>query len=161
MNLGAALEIYGGGPGSGCHGPNCGRPEGPHSVSTEERFRDAKTGEWTPERQAFHQSIVDAAVAGKEPAEGRRPIAYVMGGGTASGKTTASERVIGKNPGAVRVDPDEIKFKIPEFADYKKAEPKTASAMVHEESSYITKKVMAETIARGLDLTYDATTSGK
>src|SRR6185369_2458302 len=103
MNLGAALEIYGGGPGSGCHGPNCGRPEGPHSVSTEERFRDAKTGEWTPERQAFHQSIVDAAVAGKEPAEGRRPIAYVMGGGTASGKTTASERVIGKNPGAVRV----------------------------------------------------------
>lgn len=28
MNLASTIEIYGGGPGSGCQGPNCGRPEG-------------------------------------------------------------------------------------------------------------------------------------
>lgn len=28
MNLGLALEIYAGGPGSGCTGQNCGRPQG-------------------------------------------------------------------------------------------------------------------------------------
>lgn len=29
MNLAQSIELYAGGPGSGCHGPNCGRPEGP------------------------------------------------------------------------------------------------------------------------------------
>ena len=28
MNLKETLELYAGGPGSGCHGPNCGRPKG-------------------------------------------------------------------------------------------------------------------------------------
>lgn len=30
MNLQTTLSIYAGGPGSGCQGPNCGRPEGVH-----------------------------------------------------------------------------------------------------------------------------------
>lgn len=37
MNLASAIELHqitAGGPGSGCHGPNCGRPEGSHSDST-------------------------------------------------------------------------------------------------------------------------------
>lgn len=28
MNLAVTISLFGGGPGSGCHGPNCGRPGG-------------------------------------------------------------------------------------------------------------------------------------
>jgi len=32
MNLASASELCGGGPGSGCHGPNCGRPREYHVI---------------------------------------------------------------------------------------------------------------------------------
>lgn len=157
-------DLFAGGPGSGCHGPNCGRPrtkEFSEGGSTEEHFKDPATGQWDQERQDLHQQVVNDMVAGKTPVEGRRPVAYVLGGGTASGKTTASSQIIGNNQNVLRVDPDEIKLKVPEYEGLKKSDPKNAAMRVHEESSLMTKKVMAEGIARGLDITYDATTSGK
>jgi hypothetical protein len=33
MNLAATIAVYGGGPGSGCTGPNCGRPAGEHQLT--------------------------------------------------------------------------------------------------------------------------------
>lgn len=41
--------------------------------STEDHYKDPETGQWDPERAAMP--------------EGRRPVAYVLGEGTASGKT--------------------------------------------------------------------------
>ena len=44
MNLAAAIEINAGGPGSGCHGPNCGRPSVDNFAET--KHRDTPKG-WT------------------------------------------------------------------------------------------------------------------
>lgn len=48
MNLAAAISLYGGGPGSGCHGPNCGRPAGPFQSGsgTEKLFNHLSDGKW-------------------------------------------------------------------------------------------------------------------
>jgi predicted ABC-type ATPase len=178
MNLAAAIELYSGGPGSGCNPAvgNCGRksagsegvsfkniqaptkPLGP-GQSTEDVWRDPKTGKWDPERAAFHERVVSALIAGHARYAGQ-PIATILGGGTASGKTSASRKIMGDDPNVIRVDPDELKLAIPEYAGLKQTDPEHASLRVHEESSYISKLAMAQIAARGLDLVYDATTSG-
>lgn len=135
------------------------RPLG-EGETTEEAWRDPQTGLWNMQREAFHEAVVDKMVEGKTPPVGRKPIAWILGGGTASGKTTASRAILGDDPNVLRVDPDEIKLAIPEYDGLKKTDEDHAAARVHEESSYLTKMAMAEAAARGLDLTYDSTTSG-
>lgn len=39
MNLAATISLYGGGPGSGCTGPNCGRPEGAAEPLKQKKWR--------------------------------------------------------------------------------------------------------------------------
>ena len=180
MNLAATVSIYSGGPGSGCNpaAGNCGRPSGPKKdigvsfknvqaptkplqpgQSTEDVWRDPKTGKWNPERAAFHERVVATLIAGHARYIGT-PIATILGGGTASGKTSASRKIMGDDPNVVRIDPDEIKTAIPEYAGLKQTDPDNASARVHEESSYMSKLAMAHVAARNLDLVYDATTAG-
>ncbi len=79
--------------------------------------------EYTPERTALHESIIDKMMRGKDgqplqpPADGNKQ-ALFMGGGTASGKGSAlklNPQVI--PPDAVTIDPDEIKAMLPEYRD--------------------------------------------
>lgn len=164
MRLSATISIYGGGTGSGCNpkAGKCGRPSlGLRSgESTQDKYKDV-AGNYTAERSRLHEKVIDEMIGNKTTPVGRAPIAYVLGGGTASGKTTASREILGGQPSFLRVDPDELKTKIPEYAQLKKEDPEHAAFRVHEESSDLTKKLMSEAIARKLDLTYDSTTSGK
>ncbi len=171
MNLVVTLSIYAGGVGSGCNPAvgRCGRlptDGGPpakqlvQGQSTEEAWKNPSTGEWDPERAKYHQQIIDKLLEGKHKVAGRQPIVTLLGGGTASGKTTASRKIMGDDPNVVRVDPDELKLAIPEYAALKKSDPMRAAMLVHEESSYVTKKAMAQAGAQGLDIVYDSTTSG-
>ncbi len=157
MNIATAISLYAGGPGSGRH------PWG-HKLnlgeSTEDRYRDKQTKLWNSARSDLHSRIIERMIGGKIPPEDRPPIAHILGGGTASGKTTMSRAILGNDPNTLRVDPDELKTKIPEYEQLKEDDPDHAALRVHEESSYLTKSLMAEAIGRGLDLTYDATTSG-
>ena len=170
-----ALRILrAGGPGSGCNPdvaiPFCGRP--PKDVqdvptrplsngeTTEDAWRDRNTGEWNRGREAFHEAVLQKMMQGHAAPVGRRPIATILGGGTASGKTTASRMIIGDDPNVLRIDPDELKLAVPEYADLKRDDPGHAALRVHEESSYMTKMMVAEAARRGLDITYDSTTSG-
>ena len=134
-------------------------PNAAGMVGTEKEYRDEKTLEWDPEREAWHQAIMERYLEGKNP-EGTLE-ATVLGGGQAVGKTTISRQVAGNNPNLVRVDADEIKLLIPEYEGLKKRGGDLAASLVHEESSYIAKLVLAEAAARGLDVVYDATSSGK
>lgn len=164
MNIHAAIELFGYGTSEGVTKAWDTRGRGRHlrpGESTESHYRDKETKLWDPKRAEMHDHIIAEAVSGKLAPTDRAPVATVLGGGTASGKTTMSRVILGNDPNVLRVDPDEMKTKIPEYEQLKHDDPKNASARVHEESSYLTKAMMAEAIARGLDLTYDATTSGK
>jgi predicted kinase len=146
------------GAGSSGSAPTKEIPEG---ASTEEVWRDLKTKNWHPDREAWHQSITENALHGKESPQGRAPLALIMGGGTASGKTTVAKKVGAANENAVHVDADAIRNLIPEYEKFKAIEKKTASARVHEEASYLAKLTLAKAIAAKKDLIYDATSSGK
>jgi predicted ABC-type ATPase len=164
MNISSTIALYGHGTSEGAvHGWDT-RGRGRHlspGQTTEDKFRNPETKMWDPDRAKMHEQIISEMIAGKTPSVDRGPVAHVLGGGTASGKTTASRKIIGNDPNVLRVDPDELKTKIPEYEQLKKDDPKKAAFRVHEESSYLTKALMAEAISRGLDLTYDSTTSGK
>lgn len=129
--------------------------------TTAQRYRNPKTQAWRADRALNHQKVVDNLLAGKMAPEGRAPIAYILGGGTASGKTTASRQLIQDDPNIVRIDPDELKLSIAEYEHLKITDPENAAMLVHDESSRITKMALAQASARGLDLTYDSTTSGE
>jgi len=164
MNIATAIELFAYGTSEGVTRAWDTRGRGRHLHSgetTEDRYRDKDTKLWSPERSEMHDRVINEMVEGKKPVLDRAPIAYVLGGGTASGKTTMSRAILGEDSNVLRVDPDEIKLKIPEYDQLKKDDPDHAAARVHEESGYLTKSLMAEAIARGLDLTYDSTTSGK
>jgi predicted ABC-type ATPase len=164
MNLASAIELYGYGTSEGVTRAWDTRGRGRalrSGESTEDHYRNKETKLWDSERAAMHDQVIASMIGGKVPPTGRAPVAHVLGGGTASGKTTASRTILGNDPNVLRVDPDELKTKIPEYEQLKKEDSDNAALRVHEESSYLTKALMAEAIARGLDLTYDATTSGK
>lgn len=130
-----------------------------HGQTTKEAFY--KDGKWDESRAKIHEDTAEGYIQGKHPVEGRKPIAHILGGGTASGKTTASRKVLGDDPNVVRVDPDELKLAVPEYESLKESDPANAALRVHDESKEITQKLMAKAIANRMDLTYDATTSGK
>ncbi len=94
----------------------------------------------TPERQALRDQIVAEQTAVARPVEGRRPIAYVMGGGGASGKGTVLHGLVarGQVPDEHTIphlDPDAIKARLPEYGELQRIGDGRAAAVVHEESS--------------------------
>lgn len=109
-------------------------------------------GSLAPARAELHRQIIDDTLAGFSPTGGR-PTATFLGGGPASGKST-----LGGGPaGAVPIDPDEIKGRLPEYQAGVKSGDPGAAAFAHEESSKIAKGVQAAAIGHGLDFTLDGT----
>lgn len=78
--------------------------------NTKDKYKDPATGKYTPERQALHDKVVEGILAGHKPSA--HPTFLVLGGGTASGKSTMFG---GKNAVGAVVDPDQIKAQLPEF----------------------------------------------
>jgi len=128
-------------------------------VTTKQLFYDEATKKWNPERRAMHQAGAERVVAGKVAATGRKPIAIIMGGGTGVGKTTVSDALLAGDPNRAKINPDDMKGLSPEFEPWKATDPINAAGRVHFESKAITHLALAKTMARGLDFTYDSTTS--
>lgn len=113
-------------------------------------------------RGAMRARIVDDHFEGVSPAPaGRSPIAYVMGGGGASGKGTVKRKLQGRgqipSSGVVELDPDDIKGMIPEYVALQKAGDSRGAAVVHEESSDLGKRVKARAIQGRYDIVLDVT----
>ena len=134
------------------------KPLGEHET-TKEAYFDESTGQWEPGRAAYHQYVVEKTIGKVTAPEGQKE-AVILGGGTASGKTTFKREYMAADPNRVDIDPDTMKLAIPEFEKLKETDPNHAAARVHEESSAVTKMVLAETMAKGLNFIYDSTTSG-
>jgi predicted ABC-type ATPase/GNAT superfamily N-acetyltransferase len=115
----------------------------------------APDGNWTAERQALHDRIVAEALVGHTPSTHR--VATFLGGGTAAGKSSLRDRLDGESDPGVIIDPDALKAKIPEFGAMREANDPRAAAIVHEESSYLSKRILKEASDRGLNLVLDGT----
>ena len=117
---------------------------------------------WTPERQKLHDQIVEDIIAENNPKAQKNPIFYMTGGGSASGKSI----MLKKSPlrkGTVVIDSDEIKKRLPEFKAMQAKGGKIAEAAagyVHEESSWISKRLMRECAQRRYHTMLDGTGDG-
>lgn len=139
----------------------------PKKMSDTRSIHTDSEGKYTKSRARLHDKIINDIVRQCEkPAKGQKPIAILMGGGSASGKSTMRKKVINgqmQDMGvkAGTVDSDEIKDALPEFASLKKTHPEDAARLVHEESSDVGAKLIDTLIDEGRHFVYDGTMKSK
>ena len=115
---------------------------------------------WTPERQKLHDEIVTKHLKGGIAKE--KPTFFLTGGGPAAGKG-GIVKMFGKGKGRIDVDSDEIKKLLPEYNEMIKKGGKiadNAARFVHEESSYLSKRICAEASKQRFDVLLDGTGDG-
>ena len=128
----------------------------PEESDTNRRFR-TDDGSFTPARAAMHKEIVDSYVSNAVKATGQ-PEMMFMGGGPASGKSTAIESgFVTKPENSVEVNPDHLKAKLPEFGIMSEQRVAWGSGYVHEESSLLSKAVMRGLYQKQANITLDTT----
>lgn len=150
--------------------PNFGLPKFPITVSDDDPLLQAipngpngreTQNIKTPAREKMRAEIVGKHFAGALPAApDRKPVAYMLGGGGASGKGTLLKMLEGAGEvpkGVVHVDPDEIKKEIPEYEAFNKRGDSRSAAIVHEESSKLAKDVIAAAKEGRYDMVLDRT----
>ena len=115
-------------------------------------------GELSPERKAVHDSIIDDLLEGKTPT-GEQPKMTMLGGGPASGKSSVMNPDTKGNPHAITVDPDDMKKRLPGFAEMAEVDT-NAAAFYHEESSALAKRFSEVAYSRHIDAIYDGTGDG-
>lgn len=141
-------------------------------TSTFEHF-GLGSGMTTPERQALHDSIIESIMFGNgkwSPRRSDKPMAWMMGGGPASGKTFLRQGGFFDTPQrgseAVHLDADEIKHMLPEFdtlvkeLQEKGMDPLQAAELVHSESTYIQKLAIKRAAEEGFHVVVDSTGDG-
>jgi len=140
----------GGGGGGGGSSGGGGASTATDSMST---HRDAN-GNWTAERQKMHDGIVQDHLKGKTPVD--NPVSYMTGGGPASGKSHAMKQ-FDMPENTVVIDSDAIKGKLPEYKSMMDAKDPRAAAYVHEESSYLSKRILKEASEQKYNTMLDGT----
>ena len=121
-----------------------------------------KKGQYKPERAQMHEDYINEnMVKGSAPAEGEKPVAYLMGGGGASGKGSVLEQLQknGEAPenGFVHIDPDQAKKAIPEYNEISEKLDYRAAAVTHEESSDMAKMLQSRATEQKLNMIIDKT----
>lgn len=93
---------------------------------------------------------------------GENPEALFMGGGSASGKSSALAQAPELVPhAAVHIDPDAFKEQLPEYQQMVGQGERYAAAGVHEESADLAKRVQSEARDLGLNMLIDGTGDSK
>lgn len=120
--------------------------------------RQGKAVRWDPGRVSrYHDKYVERQMAsGRVNPNG--PTFIVFGGGPASGKTTLEKALgLGAERGMVVVNADVAKDELPEFRRAVKVKDPAGAAMVHEESSAMSKRLQAAALDAGFDTVLDGT----
>jgi predicted ABC-type ATPase len=150
--------------------------EGLRKSSISGKYVDAN-GNFTPERQALHDQIIQNFLADVPSRD--HPVMYMNGGGPAAGKSSMTKGVnksklgypdvrtvddatgefipMSKRPGAVLVDPDAIKLQLPEVRAALKSGDTTWAAESHEESSFLGKRLMQAAMEQHKSIILDGT----
>ncbi|ACY75734.1 predicted protein [Cyanophage PSS2] len=138
--------------------------ERPDKEFTHERFSDAgpdgpdENTKWTTERQKLHDDIVGKFLKGG--VKSANPTFTMSGGGPASGKGFMLKETGLGGGGRIVIDADEIKKLIPEYSAAQKKGGKAqqaAAGVVHEESSFLAKRIMKEAAKKSFDMVLDGT----
>jgi predicted ABC-type ATPase len=120
---------------------------------------------YSADRLKLHDQIIDTLLRRKDgtplrpPADGQKRVLF-MAGGSASGKSSAlalPENQDMQPFDAALVNPDEIKEMFPEYKAMVAAGDTTAAMAAHEESSDLSKRLLAEAMRRGLNVVRDGT----
>jgi predicted ABC-type ATPase len=147
-------DRYGRWSSGGGGGGFAGMPANPAGRDTMERFKVGN--EWTPERKELHDKIVASHFEGKIPVD--NPVSYMMGGGPASGKSSVIKSGQVEIPNnVIVVDADGIKGMLPEYKARVELNDPKAAGFVHEESSYISKRIQKEASDRSFNTMLDGT----
>lgn len=116
-------------------------------------------GTYSPAAQARHSATIAAAMEGV-PAHPGSQVAYMTGGGAASGKSSKLIPALeaeGRIPAQrTNVDADKIKHSIPGYDDNVAAGKVWAARDAHEESSDVSKQMYRESLSSGRDTLYDS-----
>lgn len=127
----------------------------PTAFDTLGRFQ-LPDGSFTPERQALHDAIVRRHFQNATPVGD--PVVTVLGGGPASGKSTAIGQLsLPKN--LVHIDTDEIRAMLPEYREGLGV-IKEIAAITHEESDVINKRIARLAIEGRYNVLMDGTGNG-
>lgn len=116
--------------------------------------------EYTPERQAEHQAIVDQWFAEADargvPKDGQ---AVMMGGLPGAGKTSSTGSIMDSSR-YVEVNPDPLKQALLDRGlgvAPAGVNPLEGAALIHEESSYLSKVIAERAISQGYNVLWDGT----
>ena len=118
----------------------------------------APDGEYTPARKALHEKLLDEMFAGAKKPKGK-PVVLFMAGGGASGKSVALRRDPSLKPeGAISINPDEFKEKLPEWGYLTKDDPPDphAAHVLHEESATLAAMALDRAYREGYNVLMDA-----
>lgn len=126
----------------------------------------SKNGEYTPERKALHERLIskffDHVPSVPKTA---KPVAVLMMGGTASGKSTLVRHAMGDAHDFVNVNADDFKEQLPEYQrgislgqrNGVAVSAKDAASSVHEESSDIADDLRDRTVGARKNMVLDGT----
>ena len=113
------------------------------------------------ERIAYRDKIKKEFLDKATPVpEDETPTAIILGGGTASGKSSLETTLSAENPNAVVANTDKVKNRLPEYREWKDSDPENASKRVHNEASDVTKDVVTQAADQRKNLIIDSTTAG-
>lgn len=118
---------------------------------------------YTPQRKKLHQKIIkDIVDSANTPKPGEKPVAVLMGGGSAAGKGTIRSALVIPKYQAKGVqlgisDCDDIKSQLPEYEHFKAQDIESAAYRVHEESMDIAMEALDELIKNKKNLMFDGT----
>lgn len=115
-------------------------------------------------RGGFRSAEIAKVVARGQPLPADvRPILWLMGGGSGSGKSTVLSELKAQgfvpDSGAVEIDPDDFKEVIPEFQELIRRGDSRAAAVVHEESTLMARTALAQAMKQRANIILDTTLS--
>jgi len=122
---------------------------------TKDKYYNSTKGEYTPQRQKLHKKIINDVKSGLRCIEHDQPIAILMGGSPASGKSTflkKSAPYLLKDE-ILKIDADDIRAKLPEYQGWN-------APITHRETQDIVRVLLSDRVI-GLpcktDIIYDGT----
>jgi predicted ABC-type ATPase len=129
-----------------------------NNKDTEELY--TKDGVYTKQRQKLHDRIQTNKLRGHTPV-GKEKTVYMTGGPSANGKSTLINSGKVKHPkNMVTIDSDAIKGDLPEYNALLKIKDPRAAAFAHEESSFVSKKILKTSVDGNYNALLDGTGDG-
>ena len=131
-------------------------------INRDSKFRFAPNGIYSKDRKALHNEIVDEYFSGGSTQTG---VTYMLGGAPANGKSTLVNSGSLPHPkGILKIDPDELKSKFPEYnamiTSGDKRLVNKAAEFIHEESSYLSKVIQSKCKEYNYDYVLDGVNDG-